>query len=253
MSSKRVLFVAEGKTDIKIIIGLYQKVLGLLDEEITTFRYKTNIYVLYDDIIENPDATFLSLLWEKDKSQFPDDIIKPDDTFSSVYLIFDFEPQDPLFSLMKCQFLINYFADETRNGKLYYNYPMLESIYDFTSLNFRYFENRLIPSAKCNSDTYKAYVHTTSKLSKNGHIPTKLGNQIIYAVILLHMRKHDCLAKRTYNPRWPQPSSQEQILKAQKKCMKNDEVSIINTSVLLIPDYSIDALNALKLITYLTR
>lgn len=246
MTAKKVLFVTEGKTDAKIVVRHYRRALRLLNENVVTYKYKTNIYDLYNYIYEDDSTTFLSILWERDKSQFPKDIIKPEDAFSSVYLIFDFDPQAPLFSLKKCRDLIDYFSDETRNGKLYFNYPMLESIYDFPTMHFSSFKNKTISLKECKSDAYKAHVNTTSFLNKNGNIPAYIKNETLYGIIQLHMKKHDFLVARPFQNQWLEQSSQKEIFNAQEKYYKNKKVSIINTSILLIPDYSIDALEALR-------
>lgn len=42
-------------------------------------------------------------------------------------MIFDFDPQDNRFSAKALQQMMNYFNDSTSRGRLYINYPMVES------------------------------------------------------------------------------------------------------------------------------
>ncbi len=53
------------------------------------------------------------------------------DDFSEIYLIFDYENHDPLSNLSELKDLIDFFNNETEPGKLYINYPMVESLKDF--------------------------------------------------------------------------------------------------------------------------
>ena len=47
-----------------------------------------------------------------------------------IFFNFDYEAQDPNFSINKIQRLQKYFSDVTNNGQLYINYPMVESYFD---------------------------------------------------------------------------------------------------------------------------
>lgn len=47
--------------------------------------------------------------------------------FSDVFLVFDMDPQDTLYDRVKLEAVMGFFDDSTENGKLYLNYPMLES------------------------------------------------------------------------------------------------------------------------------
>lgn len=47
--------------------------------------------------------------------------------FTDVYLIFDMDPQDPIYNDDRLAKAMKHFDNSTENGKLYLNYPMLES------------------------------------------------------------------------------------------------------------------------------
>lgn len=53
-----------------------------------------------------------------------------DSTFSSIYLIFDYDPQYHKYDSKKLEYLANRFNNETEEGLLILNYPMFESMFD---------------------------------------------------------------------------------------------------------------------------
>lgn len=54
--------------------------------------------------------------------------------FSEIYLIFDFDCQAPQYDDEKLQIMLDFFDNETEHGKLYINYPMIESFKHFKSI-----------------------------------------------------------------------------------------------------------------------
>ena len=53
-----------------------------------------------------------------------------DSTFSSIYLIFDYDPQYHKYDSKKLEYFANRFNNETEEGLLILNYPMFESMFD---------------------------------------------------------------------------------------------------------------------------
>lgn len=97
--------------------------------------YKTNIYILYDDIKkeygENWEQEDIDLAFLVTK-----DTLKLRKTnFTDIFLVFDYERQDPNFSANKIMKMQQYFSDSTENGKLYINYPMVESYLEILLIN----------------------------------------------------------------------------------------------------------------------
>lgn len=144
-----ILFVLEGtKTEsryIKTIKELYFP--NNVQSIICT--YKSNIYSLYDklkklDIFSennyngksrfDSDVDTISVL--KDILQNNgDDTLKniTQEDVSEIYLFFDYDFQQSNDTLennnQKLLQMLEYFSDETKNGKLYINYPMIESLF----------------------------------------------------------------------------------------------------------------------------
>ena len=113
--------------------------------EISIIDIKTNIYVLYNKMIKYDKDFFIGstsivdvlkeILISEGRSN---DLEKLKGSFSDIYLFFDFEYQDRIISDdNKQEFLAdmqNYFSNETENGLLLINYPMIESYRDYIPL-----------------------------------------------------------------------------------------------------------------------
>lgn len=134
----RTLIIAEGKwekeTLFKTICMTFKELDIDWDRDVIT--YETNIYDLYDKIIdyygdsEPPELMDVDLpILLKTKLKSLEGLTKQN--FTNVLLVFDFEPHDPGFTPEKTSFLLTLFSDSSDNGKLYFNYPMVESLFDF--------------------------------------------------------------------------------------------------------------------------
>lgn len=108
------------------------------------------------------DADIVSMLREKNKdeedSPFKDDTRTSD--FSEIYLFFDYDFQNKNLTLdeMNTQLkeLLEIFNDETDNGKLYINYPMIESIRYTKALPDSDFINYTVTKSECQEKEFKA-------------------------------------------------------------------------------------------------
>ena len=141
-SQNRILLIVEGaKTEPK----LFKKLSSIKwneKAEISIIDIKTNIYPLYNKMVKYDQDFFLGssstieVLKEMLRSEGRTlDLEKLNDSFTDTYLFFDFEYQDKIIpDEKKHDFLIsmqNYFSNETENGLLLINYPMIEAYRDF--------------------------------------------------------------------------------------------------------------------------
>ena len=101
------------------------------------FTYNTNIYSLYSHMNRlGPGADIVDCI--KSRAADPNaEIMKyRSEDFAEIYLFFDYDfhhhsPQHPLNiddNINKVLLMAKYFNDETDSGKLYVNYPMIESL-----------------------------------------------------------------------------------------------------------------------------
>ena len=123
--TEHILFVFEGeKTENQIANNLLSFFIKEEDKVVVKSAYKTDIYWLYNQIIQDDDLDIFHLLKEKN------DHLKdyPRDIFSQIYLFFDYDGHIATASPEKVEKLLKFFNEETNNGKLYVSYPMVEAI-----------------------------------------------------------------------------------------------------------------------------
>ena len=129
-----ILFVFEGaKREPDLFRAI--ETLFFKDKQNIVCSFGNNIYELYNELQSfEGDGDIVSILKERfqqhDDSPFKDDIKSSD--FSEIYLIFDYDFQNKNLTLedMNSQIeeMLDLFNDETDNGRLYINYPMVEAI-----------------------------------------------------------------------------------------------------------------------------
>lgn len=135
---RRNLLIVEGKHEksklIRLLLKSYPEIDIDLDDIIV---YGTNIYQLYDAIVDEYNVDWFDMDVDLPyivggKLNFDERLHKND--FMNILLIFDYERHDPYFSEDKINKLQLYFQDSTDAGKLYINYPMIESYQHLLSI-----------------------------------------------------------------------------------------------------------------------
>lgn len=155
----KILFIGEGEKAEKKFCNLIIEKYFLHKKEQKEFvSFGTNIHALYDEM-KSDEFDIIELIKEraiinKDKNTFE----KLDKGgFAEVYLIFDFDPQAQQYNCEKLIEMINYFDNETEHGKLYINYPMLESLRHFMSIPDSNYNSYCVSKSECL--TYKAFIN----------------------------------------------------------------------------------------------
>lgn len=82
-----------------------------------------------------------------------------DRRYSDILLIFDLDPQDPLFSVVKITEMASYFVESSDMGKLYLNYPMVEAYYHMKSIPDPEFDSYTVSLEELTGHTYKGRVN----------------------------------------------------------------------------------------------
>ena len=129
---EHILFVFEGeKTEYAFYEALQNHNLSLKtkDREILS-TFKADIYQLYKKIIED-DAEIFPILKMRDKTLEN----LSEDNVSSIFLFFDFDCHATNASDDKIQELLEFFNNETENGKIFISYPMVEAFKYFKCCN----------------------------------------------------------------------------------------------------------------------
>lgn len=196
--------------------------------------YGTTIYDLYDKmILDGCYASVVSFLKDEGKLDLPDGV-RPDEAFNSIYLVFDFDPQDPRFNFDHILQCAQFFSDETRNGKLYLNFPMFESLFDIQNQENTWVLSEAVSVKGLNGPTYKKSVKKRSVISG-----FSISSQDYPKIIRLHECRYRKLMSIKETTTWP-GTNLPALVRIQRSSMegKKTEIAILNTFALLILDYN---------------
>lgn len=160
-----ILFVFEGrKTEPALFKTLeYLYFNNPNEKKVCCFGY--NIYELYrlmteSDFTEDIVTVIKRKLESRNEKPISDELSITD--FSEVYLFFDYDFQNKNLELEELNAQLNemieFFSDETDNGKLYVSYPMIESIKCTQKLPDEHFFEYKASRADCSD--FKNYVST---------------------------------------------------------------------------------------------
>ena len=172
-----ILFIFEGKDD-KTYFESIKRLFFPEKSETFVCTYNSNIYSLYTKL-KNHDAlngklevdtvsVFKEILTEKGDNTLKD--IREDEV-SEIYLFFDYDFQEKSRTLeennKRLSEMLEYFTDETDNGKLYINYPMVESLRYTKELPDNDYWHYTVSRQKCQEDNFKHQVHEFSFYKSN--------------------------------------------------------------------------------------
>lgn len=233
-NSPKILLLVEGaKTDVRLMKHLLD-VYGISkNHEIVS--YNTNIYTLYKEMfVDNSPDTMdvLQLLKEKESDPVKKQIF--DVVYSDILLIFDLDPQDNLFSAEKIKEMLNYFNESSDMGKLYINYPMVESFYHMTEIPDKDFNERNVTMSELYEGSYKTRVNRENR----NHDYTKFAvdKNECDIVISQNIHKGLIISGESYSNALPNESS---ILTNQLKSIEERrELSVLCTCSYYIYDYN---------------
>ena len=196
--NKNVLFIVEGKKDEP---NFFKTVNAIIDgyKDYEFFVYNTNIHILIKSMF--PNGSFdenIDLLEElKLKSTSNKEIETLSKTYTDIFMIFDLDPHAPEAELdSEClEKLLKHFNNSTDNGKLYINYPMMQSFRHtniFLDENFK--DKKVLKSDICN---YKSIVNSEGA---NKYQNVKLYTEdIFYELAIMHIMKYNYIIKGEYS------------------------------------------------------
>ncbi len=272
MSEKtNILFIVEGERLEPEVINRMAEVYGLRCDISSVC---TNIHILYHQLKQDDGySDVIPVLREilrsrlaslktltpsaelKHKiSRTQEDLEKLERCFASVYLVFDSELQhrsnDTLAPLdvieknfAKLKEMLEFFDNETDQGKLYVNYPMMESYRDCDDFFDASYRDRLVSLdilfGKTPAKGYKSLV-APRKLAnvRNQHISQEQFNRLTCMnVFKVNWMKHHLWQKPNYND-FLEIAQQERILELEHdSCRSLNAVAVLNTLLFFIIDY----------------
>lgn len=192
---KKILLIVDGDSDeVKFLKGLFKKCNQ--KTEYKFYSYRTNIHVLAQELFNNYndfdegdiDIKLILASLENDKNR--KQLLY--DNYSDIYMIFDFDPQHnhPHFDTIKR--MVSYFNDSTLQGKLFLNYPMMQSYKHFDKLPCSSFENLEVAL-----DEIKKYKEIVGKISGFTDL-TKYNYITYYSIAVHHVKKANKLLNGVY-------------------------------------------------------
>lgn len=177
----RTLLIVEGNHEKNKLFWLLFKCFPEIDIDMEdVWIYGTNIYMLYADILKEYGTEQLNreddidLPFVISKKQHQDSLCYKED-FTNILLVFDYERHDVNFSESKILEMQKCFCDAADMGKLYLNYPMIESYQHLKSLPDSDYAERKVPVSLQSGKKYKALVGTETVIGKEVKFPQKIG------------------------------------------------------------------------------
>ncbi len=172
-----ILFVFEGKSD-QIYFEAVKRLFFPEKRDTFVCTYNSNIYSLYGKLQEHDVlnglseidtvSVFKNILLEKGDKTLEN--IREDEV-AEIYLFFDYDFQERGGTFAKnnekLAKMLDYFADETSRGKLYINYPMVESIRYTKELPDNDYWTYTVTRQKCQEERFKHQVHEFSFYGSN--------------------------------------------------------------------------------------
>lgn len=161
MSERRVLFIVEGKRgEPRLLKRMHNVLFGTHPGNIC--YHGTVIHDLISRLFVDGflDETLDVVSVLRESVDDPERRMILEQEYSDVYLVFDMDPHDPRYDSNMLKTAIRFFSDSTDNGKLYLNYPMLES---YRHLKMHYdpgYLNRVVKTDSLGG--YKHIVETES-------------------------------------------------------------------------------------------
>lgn len=233
----KILFICEGEeTERKfcnLIIDRYF-IDNKKPKEYVAFG--ANIYILYDEMSKDRDLDIIELI--REKAKLKKDMATYEKLtmggFDEVYLIFDYDFHAPQYSFEKILEMAEFFDNETENGKLYINYPMMESFKHFKSIPDEDFNNYKISKEECLK--YKKIVGDVSCIKHFNDITLPILGIMIKQVL----DKYGFISKKKLNnyETYLNEFSQSNLLHLQNKSLSKDgKIFVLNTSILWGLDY----------------
>ncbi len=232
---RKILILVEGaKTDVRLMKHLMQ--MYNIDIKYEIVSYNTNIYTLYDAMFAegDPDSMdILQILKERELDPQKKQIFN--ERYTDILLIFDFDPQDPLFSKEKIAEMMEYFVESSDVGKLYLNYPMVEAFYHMKSIPDESYNSCCVLMSELKDHTYKQRVNRENR----NHDYSKFANsrKECNIVILQNVEKAWYILGNYDYIDDILPDSIEILMSQLDKLHQEDTVFVLCTCVFFIPNY----------------
>lgn len=238
MSNENILFIVEGLTE-EDYINKFNEVFQLKGNP-SCYSYDTSIYELmdglYQELSQDDDLDIILLLKEKETKLDKKAILTQ--KYSSIYLIFDFDPHYHKFNVDRLIAFQSKFSNACEYGLLLINYPMLEAIKHFNTLPDPQFNQLTI-----NREEVRKYKNLIGNYSKFNNITCYHYNHL-QPIITCHLKILAYLMK--IYPNFPTRNElfdylvTPSLIKAQTHCYEDDKLYVLATFFVYLFDLKSD-------------
>lgn len=243
----KTLVIVEGE---HLEPGFFNQIQKVFNLNLNIYCFKCNIYLLYKKMAEMGfNANIKDVLLNAQNTEENKKFLSQN--FAYTYLIFDFDPHHteeyekntPLEKIIqnnveKIREMAAYFVDETDPtiGKLYINYPMMESFKDCDSFDDDDYLARTVSLSEIKQ--YKRIVGQRKMANKRLDHYSKGDFSLLTRQ---NVKKLGKICKESNSPldyaSYLQESNQSNILQCEMKLVKSKEIAVLNTSVFFTLDY----------------
>ena len=240
LSAKQVLVISEGPTEANLLQRLFGKFDLPRVEVVSLNANLKKLYLEYESYgCEYTDLDITAVLrssqqvGQGDKEKLKG---KSANDFSDIFLAFDFDPHTGDFDAACVQKLMSHFRDSSDAGKLYINYPMVESFFHvpldiLENCDKTDVENSLIRYEVRELPSYKKRVNLEGFKYRKDY-----GVEQFQSVIRRHAQVVSFLTEEPIESTF-QLSAQLALLKIQLSAIKASKSGyVVNTFCLLVPE-----------------
>lgn len=235
MSSK-ILFVFEGtKTEKQIFASLCKHIFCENINDVVECVFGAEIYQLYSQILEEGDPNFVDIievLKQREQKRGESTLSNSSrNEFDEIFLFFDYDAHAIGADDKKIEELLNYFDNETNNGRLFVSYPMVEAL---KHINGTPFKDRCV---KCKEKiNYKLLVETECKHPYTDI--TRYTKDVWINIIKEHLNKMNYIVNDNYS--YPSSIIMQDVIfnkQLEKFITPSSTVSVLSPFPIFIFDY----------------
>lgn len=250
-----ILFIFEGDDREPNLYKTMDRLYFPRDNTNIVCSFGNNIYALYDDLKDlGGDGDIVAVLKEQLNKRGDTTLDgKRSSDFSEIYLFFDYDFQhkfltlDEINSRLEEMFLM--FNEETMNGKLYINYPMVESIRYSKELPDEQYVKYIVSREDCRdfkrlANDFSPYANLDYILFKEGESPSHERYQTIkdnwQYLKTMNVSKANYIVNGKYEvPIQKSDINQEAIFAWQRKKYidPSESVAVLNSFPLFLYEY----------------
>lgn len=235
-TGKKILFIVEGENDEPDFFE-QARVVFFHNYEINYYTYKTSIHDLIDNIFDgdeiDEDIDIKKMLRANEKD--PKMKERLGEKYTDIYMVFDMEPHYHKDNSAIVEKMLCYFNDATQNGKLYINYPMMQSYKHLKSMPDDEFMER-----KVSKEKVSGYKELVGKVSHYQDVK-KLNFDTLLSLCAHHLKKVNYILSSSYI--LPSISEYMQfdytaLYSKQYDMWKTEEyIYVLNTSIFWLLEY----------------